>query len=154
MLNNCCEINIFILKISGPLVYSNRYKFVSVERSILNTSIGLADVIGNVGLVTGYGGETSVLISAESQAVIFTTGVQKFLNPDSCSLGFTLRFSLKLTSVCDGSYILSTWGVDGDGSGPAVSVCDGQVYVRVRTMDREWTSKVGQVEINRYPLII
>ncbi|CAG5135635.1 unnamed protein product, partial [Candidula unifasciata] len=130
-------------------VFTKRLKLQSLNQSELITNFGSAAVESNVQLVTGYGGDKSLLLATANQSVTFSKMTLSLLDTDSCSLGFTLRFNIKFSHLCDGASVFSTWGYDNSGSGPALSVCDGSAFVHVRTQDKQWTLKVGQVEINR-----
>ncbi|KAH9523928.1 hypothetical protein Btru_047521 [Bulinus truncatus] len=128
--------------IPDPAVYVKRYSFV-------NSASSSASFNGDINFDSTFG---RIIFSALGQSV----KIPKLspLDTDSCStnsapqLGFTLQFTLKLATLCDG-YILNTWGENGTGSGPAVSICNGWVFVTVRNQDREWSLQVAQVEVNK-----
>ena len=133
----------------GERIYSRRFNFKSISGSTVSTtSEGDYQVSENVTLVAGFGGELSVKL-AELGHFVNITSVSNVLDPDSCSLGFTVQFDIKFTSRCEQGTFLSTRGANGHKAGLAVSMCGEDVYVSVSTMLKEWSVKVGQAPLDR-----
>uniref|UniRef100_A0A2C9L6R6 VWFD domain-containing protein n=1 Tax=Biomphalaria glabrata TaxID=6526 RepID=A0A2C9L6R6_BIOGL len=128
--------------IPGEAVFVKPYPFATQGNSLVTYS-------SNVKFDNAF---SDIILSALGQSVKISKIT--FLDTDSTytksalQFGFTLQFTVKLKSVCDG-FILNTWGERETGSGPAVSICKGWVVVTVRTLDREWSLQVAKAELNK-----
>ncbi|GFR90472.1 von Willebrand factor D and EGF domain-containing protein, partial [Elysia marginata] len=136
--------------VGGEQAYARPFDFQSISDTVISTeSEGDHQVSQNVTLVDGFGGEKSVKLEEMGQFVNITPALSE-LDPDSCTLGFTVQFDVKFTSLCEYGTFLSTRGPSGSKAGLAVSLCGGDVYVSVSTMHKEWSVKVGQASLERF----
>ena len=87
-------------------------------------------------------------LDESGQFVNFTSALKE-LDPDSCSLGFTIQFDIKFISTCGYGIFLSTQGAIGNKAGLAVSLCEGNVFVSIKTMHKEWSVKAGHVSMDK-----
>ncbi|XP_035827995.1 uncharacterized protein LOC118477191 [Aplysia californica] len=130
-------------------VFAKRYKFLNVQGSILETSVSNIAVTGDVKLVTGYGGAKYAQFSESGQSLTVRKSDLSLLETSSCTLGFTLRFYVKFTSICEDGYVLRTWRKANE-SGLSVSICDGSARISVRTRNKEMSVRTGAVKMNSY----
>ena len=132
------------------MVYPKRYNFLNIDNSVLKSKNGDSEnddiaVSGDVSLITGFGGAKFAEFTQEGQSLNFSQ--IELLNPEACSIGFTLRFIVKLTSVCENGYILRNW--QANEAGLSISTCGGQPTVSVRTENKEWFVQAGSVTLDK-----
>ena len=123
----------------ASVITAVRYTYISIVSNVLVTSLGNFSLFGAPRLVDGWKG--GLALSFDGQSYTINNDLDSCLsNPELClSLGFSFKFSLRILSMTDYSYIFSSGGDLPDSRGVSLYIKKGRMYLTLSTRDFEWT---------------
>lgn len=124
---------------SASVITATRYTYISIVGNVLITSLGNFSLGGKPGLVDGWKGGLALRFDGQSY---IENGDQNscLQKPELClNLGFSFKFSLRISAMIDNSYIFSSGGDLLDSRGVSLYIRKGRMYLTLSTQDFEWT---------------
>lgn len=98
----------------------------------------------------GKGGSLSVQLNGLNQTLDLSSASSLLANLSGCHLGFTLTFTLKALTLCEGMYLLTSGGDLSTHSGLAVYYRRNWTYVAVSTEDYLWTLRLDKPVLEKF----
>ena len=139
-----------MLHFAVDAIEEKQFHLKTIVGNILVTSSGNITISGGLKLVTNIRNKLALTFNGVDQFLDWTEVIgQCLMDPDQCTHGLTITFSLKFSRLEEDMYVLSNCGDEEDGTGIAMYYRRRRLYFTLTTRSREWTVYLKHSDIDQ-----